>query len=389
MLTSFLLVWLVTQAIGVGLVWLFTVGLGRPVVLQRFPRVAILVPVKGHEFELDEFLARLFEQDYPAFRVIFAVEAADDPAVSAIEKCRALAPDRVTLVVAWNLVDEGQKTTNLRAALAELSSDDEILVLADADIWPERDWLKRLIAPLVEGTADLVSGFPWLVTKDRKLASYALTSMAASVATIPRLPLLNAAWGGSIAIRREKFMALGMAEEWRGTLSEDLQLTNVAQRAGCRIVAPRELLLRTAIRTDGFGDVTAQVRRWYMLVRVHMPATYGLTVAAVSFSAAGWIACLLGALALRLDALAILAAALALLVVRAAGRARLVRRLWGKAGLAENMGYLRLDPLVSPLATVMSAAYGWSALWMTRTTWAGITYDIRGPQEVRVLKRDG
>src|SRR3989304_5385300 len=138
MLTSFLLVWLVTQAIGVGLVWLFTVGLGRPVVLQRFPRVAILAPGTGR-------------------------------------------------------------------------------------------------AP---------------------------TPRAPPVATIPRLPLLNAAWGGSIAIRREKFMALGMAEEWRGTLSEDLQLTNVAQRAGGRIVAPRELLLRTAIRTEGFGQVTAQVRRW-------------------------------------------------------------------------------------------------------------------------------
>src|SRR3989304_6823910 len=113
MLTSFLLVWLVTQAIGVGLVWLFTVGLGRPVVPPRFPRVAILVPVKGHDFELDEFLARLFEQDYPAFRVIFAVEAADDPAVSAIEKCRALAPARVTLVVALHLVAEGPRNTHL------------------------------------------------------------------------------------------------------------------------------------------------------------------------------------------------------------------------------------------------------------------------------------
>src|SRR3989304_9695572 len=113
MLTSFLLVWLVTQAIGVGLVWLFTVGLGRPVVLQRFPRVAILVPVKGHDFELDEFLARLFGQDYPAFRVIFSADAADDPAVSAPAKGRALAPHRVTLGAALHLVAEGPRNTHL------------------------------------------------------------------------------------------------------------------------------------------------------------------------------------------------------------------------------------------------------------------------------------
>ena len=56
--------------------------------------------MKGHDHEFDEFLVRLFEQDYPTFRVIFAVEAETDGAVPAIEKCRSIAPDRVTLVVA-------------------------------------------------------------------------------------------------------------------------------------------------------------------------------------------------------------------------------------------------------------------------------------------------
>jgi hypothetical protein len=44
--------------------------------------------------------------------------------------------------------------------------------------------------------------------------------------------------------------------------------------------------------------------------------------------------------------------------------------------------------LVSPLAAVMNAIYGWSALTLTRTTWAGITYEILGPQEVLVVRRD-
>ena len=42
-MTAFLWIWLATQAIGVGLVWLLTVGLGRPVRLTETPRVAVLL----------------------------------------------------------------------------------------------------------------------------------------------------------------------------------------------------------------------------------------------------------------------------------------------------------------------------------------------------------
>jgi hypothetical protein len=111
-MTTFLWVWLVAHAIAVALVFAFTVRLGRPVRLGHGPRAAVVVAVKGHDYEFDEFLVRLFQQDYPAFRVIFAVESADDAAVPAIEKYRAVAPDRVTLVVAERRKDEGQKTTN-------------------------------------------------------------------------------------------------------------------------------------------------------------------------------------------------------------------------------------------------------------------------------------
>jgi ceramide glucosyltransferase len=388
-MTAFLWIWLVTHAIAVALVFAFTVRLGRPVRAGREPRAAVVVAVKGHDYEFDEFLVRLFQQDYPAFRVIFAVESADDAAVPAIEKYRAIAPDRVSLVVAERRKDEGQKTTNLRAAVATLAPEDEIVVFADADIWPEPDWLARLVEPLVDGEADAVSGFAWLVVEDSRLSSYVLTAMAASIATIPRLPMLNPCWGGSTAMRQQTFRDLNIAEKWRGTLSDDLQLTNVVQAAGGRIGAPREILLRTAIKTGGFAAVTAEARRWFMLVRVYMPGSYAITLAAMTFAGFGWVTTVLGTLTLRLDAAVVLALALLLNWLRAWGRALLVRRLWGEAGLVENAEYLRLDPLVSPIATILNAIYGWSALRLNRTTWAGITYEISGPQEVHVLEREG
>src|SRR5262245_47080617 len=147
-MTTYLIIWLCTQAIATALVLAYSFRLGQPATLAATPRAAIVMAVKGHEPEFDECLKRVFAQDYPAYRVIFTVESETDPAVGAIEPYRRANPDRVTLVVAGLGDREGQKTTNLLAAVARLSPDDEVLVLADADIWPEPDWLRRLIAPL-------------------------------------------------------------------------------------------------------------------------------------------------------------------------------------------------------------------------------------------------
>ncbi len=76
-------------------------------------------------------------------------------------------------------------------------------MLADANIRPGADWLKRLVAPLVEGSADVVSGYAWVIPKDNAFWSFVLTAMSHALVAIPRLPLLNAAWGGSIAMTRE------------------------------------------------------------------------------------------------------------------------------------------------------------------------------------------
>ena len=385
---SFLSVWLVAQTLSVILVWVFTIGLGRKPSLERTPRVAVIVAVKGHDYEFDGFLERLFAQDYPAYRVIFAVEAADDPAVPAIDRYRAQAPDRIALVVAGHSVDEGQKTTNLRAALTALVPTDEILVFADADIWTEPDWLQRLVEPLVRGDADVVSGFTWLVVHDRRLSTFVLTSMSASVITIPRWSFINAAWGGSTAIRHDRFDELDMRNRWRGTLSDDLHLTNVLQQAGYEIAAPREILPRTPITTNGFADVSAQARRWYMLVRVYMPVVYGLIVGTMSFVALGWIVALADTVTATPGGLTTLLLGLLLSILRSGGRAAIVWRLWGKPGLIENQWFLLADPFVAPLAVVASAAFGWSALFMTRTVWAGIGYEITGPQSVKVLRRE-
>jgi ceramide glucosyltransferase len=388
-MTVFLALWLAGQVIAVLLVWHFAWSVGRPLRRGATPPVAIVVAVKGHDIEFDGFLAAVFAQDYPAYRLVFGVEAADDEAVPAIEAARAAHPGQVTLVVAGLADNESQKITNLRATLAHLAPADEVLVFADADIWPEPDWLKRVVDPIVRGEAQAVSAYPWLVPFDRRFSTLLLTSISAGVATVPRAPMWDSAWGGVMGISHARFRELGIGEAWRGAISEDLQLTRKVQGGRGGVLAPRDLLLRTPIVTEGFSHIVDQARRWYMLVRVHAPLTYGIAVAVTTFNAAGWLIAVAAALAGPDRAGMTLLVAVGLAILRTAGRAALVARLWGRSGLRENAWFLCFDWLLTPLAAVFSASLAWSALFLRRMTWGGTTYEVRGPQDIRIIARPG
>ena len=128
-----------------------------------------------------------------------------------------------------------------------------------------------------------------------------------------------------------------------------------------------------------------------MLVRIYVPGTYAITLAAMTFAALGWVAAVVGTLTLRLRRPAVvLALALLLNWLRAKGRGLLVQRLWGEAGRAENCQlFAARSAGLADCPTILNAIFGWSALRLNRTTWAGTSYEINGPQNVHVLKREG
>ena len=82
---------------------------------EATPPVLVLVPVRGAGPLLPGFLAALAAQDWPDWRVAFAVEAVEDPAHPVLARYVAAHPGRATLVVAGPAEGRGQ-IGRLRAA---------------------------------------------------------------------------------------------------------------------------------------------------------------------------------------------------------------------------------------------------------------------------------
>ena len=68
----------------------------RPPEVAATEPVSILKPLSGLDLDLESNLRTFFEQDYPAFEILFAVREAADPAVAVVEKLRGEYPNIAT-----------------------------------------------------------------------------------------------------------------------------------------------------------------------------------------------------------------------------------------------------------------------------------------------------
>jgi len=85
--------------------------------------IALLVPCKGADADLESNLRPLFEQDYEPYELVFAVEGLDDPACRAIQRLMAQYPGLpAQLVTAGTTTISGQKNSFHDAVNVKIAS---------------------------------------------------------------------------------------------------------------------------------------------------------------------------------------------------------------------------------------------------------------------------
>lgn len=361
------------------------------------PRAAVIIPSKGVGAGFAAHVEAFLAQDYPRFQLIFVVASEKDPAYAALAARLAAARPgsgpAAKLVVAGYEDGCGEKVTNLRRGLEAADAAAEVLVFADIDARPGREWLRALVAPLADARVMVSTGFRWYLP-GTSFASRLRAAWDASVATLLGDHGHNFAWGGSMAMRAADFRRLQVAERyWTGTVSDDYALTRAVREAGGHIhFQPRCLV---ASREDStLAALLGWTNRQIIITRVYAPHLWRMGLAGYSLYAATM---LLGLALLVLpataaparEAIAGLLVMIQLLGMAKGGlRSKVAREHFPEeAESLEREGgcYWQLAPLVPWVMLYNFLVAG----FVRRIEWHGTEYELLSARKVRVVRRSG
>jgi len=347
------------------------------------PAAAILAPMRGADPGLAVNLDGLLTQRYGTYRVIFAVDSLEDPAVAVIQAAMARHRVPAILVVSPGPRGGSGKSAALARAAEALTQEDRIVVTWDADARPHARWLASLVGGLGEGIG-ATTGYRWYTSRGG-FWSAVRAGWVASGFNILFNDRYNFCWGGSTAVRRELFDSAGIREKWPASLSDDLVITFAVKERGLRV----RFLPRAVCVTDEPCDrrtALAWTTQQSAIVYAYFPklTSYALGAYAV-FDGAVVLGILSAVLAVAVAPAFALAAALFLLdlpitAIKAEQRRRVLASAlpeWREV-FAADRGRFLLASLVVPWVMILNL---WRVRRLTAISWRGRTYPMPSPRK--------
>jgi ceramide glucosyltransferase len=246
---------------------------------RDLPPVTILKPLCGAEPETYECLRSFFDQAYPEFQVIFGVCDPQDPVVAIVNRLQGEFPLRdLQMAVERRQHGSNRKVSNLINMMPLARH--EYLVLSDSDVQVKRDYLAKVVAPLLDDGVGIVTcayrGCPrrglWsllgaLFINEWFIPSVRVAAMAGSRAF---------AFGTTIAMRREVLAGIGGFTAIADQLADDYRLGELTRRQGLRTVLS-EVVVEVCVAERSFGELIRHELRWLRTIRALRPLGYGLT----------------------------------------------------------------------------------------------------------------
>ncbi len=358
---------LATMAAIYGLIALFAVARRRP--LPFVPRasvpVTILKPLCGVEAQTYECLRSFCDQDYADFQIVFGVSSEADPAVALVRRLQREFPQRrLDLVADRRRHGSSNKVSNLINMLP--AARHEFLVLADSDVRVARDYLARVVAPLLNGDVGIVTcGYRgetpsgvWSALACSFINEWFMPSVCVAALSGSR----SFAFGATIALRRQVLGSIGGFAAIANQLADDYRLGELTRALGLRTVLS-DVTVEVCVSEPSLADLLRHELRWLRTIRAVRPLGYGLSFVTVGIPVAGAGALLAGCTP----------AVLVLLTVTLA--ARLMLHL-----LARRAGSAALQLVLLPIRDLLTLA-----LW----SWSFVTRRVRWRNDDYLVARDG
>jgi ceramide glucosyltransferase len=338
------------------------------------PPVSILKPLKGTDPDIYESFRSHCLQDYADYEIIFGVSDPADPAVASVEQLQREFPRHaIRLVVCEKKLGANVKVSNLEQMLQ--SARYEHLIVNDSDIRVERDYLQRVMVPMVDEHVGMVTCLYRGVaapTVGSKLESLGIsTDFCAGVLVAQQIEGgVRFGLGSTLAFRRSDLEKIGGFRSIADFLADDYELGRRIANLGKKVVLS-DVVVETHLPAYDFGGFLAHQMRWNRGVRdarlggyVGLVTTFGFMWAIVNLIVAGGAAWAWAALA----AVLLLRTAVALAVGKSVLQDRqLISHLW-----------------LLPVRDLI-AVFVWIASFAGHTVvWRGETFQLKNGRLIRI-----
>ncbi len=121
----------------------------------HLPAVSVLKPVHGLEAQLKENIESFFLQDYPHYEILFAADEPDDPALEVVREVCARYPNIKSRVLITRSPWPNPVVHSFHC-MAE-AAEYEFLVTADSDVEVSPNYLREVVAPLLDPQVGMVT----------------------------------------------------------------------------------------------------------------------------------------------------------------------------------------------------------------------------------------
>src|SRR5579862_946541 len=285
---------------------------------QSLPPVSILKPLKGIDPEIYEGFRSHCLQDYPEYEIIFGVSDPSDPAVASVEQLQRQFPERaIRLLVCPEILGANVKVSNLEQMMRLARY--EHLIVNDSDIRVERDYLRRVIAPLADEHVGMVTclyrgvAAPTLGSQLEALGIS--TDFCAGVLVAQQIEGgVRFGLGSTLAFRRKDLDRIGGFHSIVDFLADDYELGRRIAALGLNVILSDVVVETHLPAYDVRGFLDHQLR-WARGVRdarlggyIGLAATFGLLwglLNVIAAHAALWSWAVLGAVFLLRIAVAV------------------------------------------------------------------------------------
>jgi len=211
----------------------------------NLPFVSLLKPLHGVEPQLEQNLESFFNQDYPDFEVVFAVDHEEDAAIAVAQSVMARHPERRSQIIVqgeppWPNPPAFSFYTMAKVARAE------ILVTSDSDVIVDRNYLRQIVPSLLHKNTGMLTclyrglntgGF-WSLMDAIGMS----VEMTAGVVMANWMEGMRFGLGPTIVVRRDALEAIGGYAATGEYFSNDFIIGHFIAQKGFHVELSRNII---------------------------------------------------------------------------------------------------------------------------------------------------